>query len=430
MDLQMDKRWNRRAVPVGEAQRRLLSCVEPLPAETVPLWEGGGRYLAMQAEATADWPPFARAGMDGYAVRAEDVRAASPDSPVRLRVIGSVAAGESAAAALAPGTAVRIMTGAAVPDGADAVVMLEQTAPAGASGEPAVLIKQPADPGRNIAPRGEEFRRGDAIAGPGERLAPGHIAQLGAFGYAELRVHRRPKAAVLATGAELLPVGAALEPGRVRDSNSAMLAALIAGCGAEPVLLGRAPDDPAAVDRAVAAALREADVVVTTGGVSVGDRDVMAALLHRPPAGGAFAKARILFERTAMRPGSPTSAALVDGKPVIMLSGNPGACFVGFELLARPLLLRMAGSRKPLPRVVQAVLAAPVNKPSPHDRYVRARLYAEGGVLYGEPLAFAKSSMMASLPGTDALLRIPSGSAGAPKGALVDALLPAECPGR
>lgn len=424
-----DRRWNRRAVPVGEAQGRLLDCVEPLPAETVPLWQGGGRYLAEPAEATADWPPFPRAGMDGYAVRAADTRAASPGSPVRLRVIGSVAAGGLADAAIAPGTAVRIMTGAAVPEGADAVVMLEQTAPAAMSGEPAVLVKQPAVPGQHIAPRGGEFRRGDAIAGPGERLAPGHIAQLGAFGYAGLRVHRRPKAAVLATGTELLPVEAALRPGRVRDSNSAMLAALISGCGAEPLMLGRAPDDPAAVDALIAAALREADIVVTTGGVSVGDRDVMAALLREPPAGGVFASARVLFDKTAMRPGSPTSAALLEGKPLIALSGNPGACFVGFELFVRPALLKLAGCRAPLPGIVQVVLAAPVDKPSPHDRYVRARLYAKDGILYGEPLPHLKSGMMASLPDTGVLLRIPSGSAGARQGEPVAALIPADWPG-
>ncbi|CAM4489445.1 molybdopterin molybdotransferase MoeA [Paenibacillus tarimensis] len=432
MSLQGEARFNRRAVKVAEAQRRVLEAVQPLPPETAALWRCGGRYLAQSCEATVDWPPFARAGMDGYAVHAADTAQATAEQPAVLRVTGTVAAGQVYAGTVQPGTAVRIMTGAAVPAGADAVVMLEQTAEAAEPGPRSVLVKAPALPGQNVAPRGEEFRRGAVIARPGTRLGPGHIAHLGTFGYAELQVHRRPRVAIFATGTELLPVGAPLEPGRIRDSNSAMIAALVESCGGEALPLGRLADDPAAVSLALEAALDEADAVITTGGVSVGDYDVMAVIM-RKLRGGASNRADavmpeaaahgLLFDKVAMRPGSPTSAAMVNGKPLWALSGNPGACHVGFELFVRPALRRMQGSSSPLHRTVNARLGASVGKGSPHDRYVRAVLGERDGRWTADLLAFNKSSMMASLPEANALVRIPAGPAGAEAGAEVSVLL-------
>ncbi|EXX86717.1 molybdopterin biosynthesis protein MoeA, partial [Paenibacillus darwinianus] len=242
MDFQGKTRFDRRAVRVDEAQRRLLEAVRPLAAEPVPLWRCVGRYPAEHSYATADWPPFARSGLDGYAVQAADIAQATPERPALLRVIDTIAAGQVSTAIVEPGTAVRIMTGAAVPEGADAVVMLEQTAnaPAAGPGETAsVLVKQPVASGRNIASRGEEFSCGSGIARPGERLRPGHIALLGTFGYAELSVVRRPRVAIFATGTELLSIEAPLEPGRIRDSNSSMVAALVKDAGCEPLPYGR-----------------------------------------------------------------------------------------------------------------------------------------------------------------------------------------------
>ncbi|WP_245948338.1 gephyrin-like molybdotransferase Glp [Paenibacillus sambharensis] len=459
MSLQGEARFNRRAVKVAEAQRRVLEAVQPLPPETAALWRCGGRYLAQSCEATVDWPPFARAGMDGYAVHAADTAQATAEQPAVLRVTGTVAAGQVYAGTVQPGTAVRIMTGAAVPAGADAVVMLEQTAEAAEPGAQAVLVKAPAVPGQNVAPRGEEFRCGAVIARPGTRLGPGHIAHLGTFGYAEVQVHRRPRVAIFATGTELLPVGAPLAPGRIRDSNSAMIAALVESCGGEAIPLGHIADDPAAVSLALEAALDEADAVITTGGVSVGDYDVMAVIMRNlrgaaatragaeDPEGAAHdllgavvregaqlelpgqgavprgAGHGLLFDKVAMRPGSPTSAAMVNGKPLWALSGNPGACHVGFELFVRPALRRMQGSSSPLHRTVNARLGAAVRKGSPHDRYVRAVLGERDGLWTAELLAFNKSSMMASLPEANALVRIPAGPEGAEAGAEVTALL-------
>ncbi|MBD2867850.1 molybdopterin molybdotransferase MoeA [Paenibacillus arenilitoris] len=428
-------RFNRRAVKVGEAQRLVLAAADGLRcgSELVPLRESGGRRLAQTLCASSDWPPFARAGLDGYAVRAADTAQASPEMPATLRVVDSVAAGGIALAAVEAGTAARIMTGAAVPEGADAVVMLEQTAEATLpGGAAAVLIKRAARPGQNIAPRGEEFRLGAALAAPGTVVRPGHVALLGTFGYAEVPVQKRPRVAVFATGSELLPVAAPLAPGRIRDSNSAMVAAMIEQSGAEPMLCGALPDDPDAVAAALERVWDDADLIVTTGGVSVGDYDVMSDIIRRVKSGSwtgaghdeGRQACRVLFDRVAMRPGSPTSAAMLGDKLLLSLSGNPGACFVGFELLVRPALQRMQGVRDALPRAVTARLAAAVDKPSPHDRYVRTRLiYEADGRIAADPLAFSKSSMMASIAESDGLAVIPSGSLGAKAGELVEVLL-------
>ncbi|GKU76079.1 molybdopterin molybdenumtransferase [Paenibacillus sp. L3-i20] len=419
----------RRAVKVDEAQQHILTAAtgQTMASELVPLAECGGRRLAQQLAATSDWPPFARSGLDGYAMRAADTAQATPDAPASLRIVATVAAGGIAAATVEQGTAARIMTGAAVPRGADAVVMLEQTAEAVlAGGEEAVLIKAAARPGQNVAPRGEEFRLGSPLATPGTVIRPGHIALLGTFGYANVPVYRRPRVAVFATGSELLPVDAPLAPGRIRDSNSYMVAAMIRESGAEPLLCGTLPDKPEAVLAALARVREQCDIVITTGGVSVGDYDVMADIF-RGMASHSTEQTRhsyTLFNRVAMRPGSPTSGGVVDGKLVIALSGNPGACFVGFELFARPALRAMQGDACPLLRSVKATLVTSIGKGSPHVRYVRIRLQQNSdGSLLADPLAFSKSSMMASLADADGLAVIPSGSVGAEAGDLIEVLL-------
>ncbi|MFC4812744.1 gephyrin-like molybdotransferase Glp [Paenibacillus sp. GCM10023250] len=431
---QEEARFRRRAVKVDDAMELVIAAAVPGRRETVPLWEAGGRRLAEAVAATTDWPPFARAGLDGFAVRSADTALASPGLPATLRVVGAVAAGELASADVAPGTAVRIMTGGAVPPGADAVVMLEQTADARLDGHAAVRVKSAARPGQNVAPQGEEFRRGSAIAAPGELLRPGHVALLGTFGYAAVPVYARPRVAVLATGAELLPVEAPLAPGRIRDSNSAMVAALIAQAGGVPAMLGRVPDEPDAAARAVADALASCDMLITTGGVSVGDYDVMAALLRgigeatadgEAPGSQLPPDSRLLFNKAAMRPGAPTSAAIVSGKLLVALSGNPGACFVGFELFARPAIARLQGASPELARPKQATarLVGGFAKGSPHERFVRARIRTESGVQYADPLAFGKSSMLASIPAADGLIRLKPGASGAAEGDVVDVIL-------
>ncbi|OUS74001.1 hypothetical protein B1748_21920 [Paenibacillus sp. MY03] len=429
-----DGRFNRRAITPEEAQRRVVAAARTVGSELAPLAESGGRRLAESLRATSDWPPFPRAGLDGYAVRAADTAGAAPDSPALLRAAAAVAAGELAAAALAPGTAARVMTGAAVPEGADAVVMLEQTAEASlAGGAAAVLVRAAALPGQNVAPRGEEFRLGSLLAEPGMLLRPGHAALLGTFGYADVPVYRRPRVAIFATGSELMPVAAPAAPGRIRDSNSAMVAWMAEQSGAVPWLCGTLPDDRAAVEEALRRASEEADLIITTGGVSVGDYDVMACLLRELGAAGTrvygagadeVRESGLLFNKVAMRPGSPTSAAIYEDKLLLCLSGNPGACFVGFELFARPALLAMQGCASPLPRKITAKLELSVSKGSPHIRFVRSLLrYGEDGIIYADPLAFSKSSMMASIADAEGLVIIPAGPQGLEAGEWAQVML-------
>ena len=422
-------RFNRRAVPVRDAQERLLTALnrveQPRLVEHTALWESNGRRLAQALSATSEWPPFPRAGLDGFAIRSADVQDASADKPVTLRVIDAIAAGEVSRAIVESGTAVRLMTGAAVPEGADAVVMLEQTAHALMAGGTAVQVKHAAAPGQNVAQPGEEFRLGSALSGPGTLITPGHIAVFGTFGYAEVSVFAKPRIAVFATGGELLPVGAQLEPGRIRDSNSAMLAALVARSGGEPVLFGALPDRLDQVTAAIDVALASCDGVMTTGGVSVGDYDVMAEFMNSIAESGEYnrAPAEVLFSKVAMRPGSPTSAAIIGDKPLLALSGNPGACYVGFELFGRPFIRHRLGDEAALSVTVQAQLLHDIDKGSPHERFVRCRLVVQDGQLQADPLGYGKSGMMASLPETHGLIRVASGSRGAAAGEQVEVLL-------
>lgn len=487
--LQGASRFNRRAIKVGEAQRRILHACLSGRVEHVPIGQAAGRRIAAALTATSDWPPFVRSGLDGYAVVSADTASASPGEPVELAVVDHVAAGGQSKRPVQAGMAVRIMTGAAVPEGADAVVMLEQTLELRGNGELRVGIKQPAAAGQNVAKAGQEFREGDEIAAPGTLIRPGHIALLATFGYESVPVYARPRVGILSTGSELLPVGADLAPGLIRDSNSMMIAALVTEAGGEPHLLGQITDDLAAVREALFLAAAEYDVLLTTGGVSVGDYDVMAAFMRalnngdndawehaitdgqdragssdaeittalatkipgsgmawqeraasgdqdranaqspaeesEPGPSDASGTTTLLFNKVAMRPGSPTSAALVGGKPIIALSGNPGACYVGFELFARPVIKQLQGVSEgaALPRVSTATLTADFEKGSPHERFVRTRLFVKDGVQFADPLAFNKSSMMASLPDSDGFIRIPAGPSGAAAGSLVEVIV-------
>ncbi|MEF3306473.1 molybdopterin molybdotransferase MoeA [Paenibacillus sp. GYB003] len=413
-------KFGRTGVTVEEAQRRIaerigIGCTG---TERVGLLEAFGRRLAEPIFADAPLPHFRRSGLDGYAVRAADTAGATPQSPARLRVTETIACGAVPAADVAPGTAARIMTGAAVPEGADAVVMLEMTEAEDRDGVRFVLVGKPMEPGANVAGIGGEAETGRLVLEAGSVVSAGETAVLAAFGHSVVTVARRPKVAIVATGAELLPVDAPapLAPGRVRDSNSAMVAALVREAGGTPILWGAVDDDPSAAAFAVRSALAEADAVVTTGGVSVGDYDVMTDFCRTWDG-------ELLFDKVLMRPGSPTSAGVRDGRPLFMLSGNPGACYVGFELLVRGALLLMQRSSEPAYRAVQAVLGEGQYPGIALRRYVRGRCHSENGTLVVVPTGADKSSHLVSLPGTDCLIVVPPGGRGVRAGDAVSALV-------
>lgn len=408
----------REAIPVEEAVRRIMERIGPLPAERVPLMDSFGRRLAEPVYADAPVPHFRRSGLDGYAIRAADTVGATPQSPARLHVVETVPCGAVPQTAVTPGTAVRIMTGAAVPEGADAVVMLEMTASAAEDGRTYALVYKPMASGANVTPIGLEAAAGERLLTPGRLILAGETAILAATGRSAVSVARSPRVAIIATGAELLPIDAAspIEPGRVRDSNSAMVAALVREAGGTPFMFGTVADELSAASDAVMRALEEADAVVTTGGVSVGDYDVMAELCRSWDG-------ELLFDKVVMRPGSPTSAGIRRGRPLFMLSGNPGACYVGFELFVRAALLRMQGAQEPPHYAVQATLEGGEYAGIALKRYVRGCFRAENGVLYVKPMGADKSSSLVSLAGTECLIVVPPGGRGAKPGEAVTALV-------
>jgi len=313
---------------VAQARQRILDQVGRLAAEDVPLREAAGRVLAEEVRATTDVPGFTNSAMDGYAVLARDVAAAGPANPVRLPLRGEVRAGVAPPHPLQAGTAIRIMTGAPVPAGADAVVRVEDTA----EEDGAVLIRASVSAGTSLRAAGSDLRAGDLVAAPGRVVSPGVIGVCAAAGRTSLRCLRRPSVMVLTTGDELRDVGEPLEPGQIVNTNRYTLAAAVEEAGGLVLDAGVARDER----EQIAAALRQAaaaDLVISSGGVSMGAYDLVRDLLAQ--------EGRIDFWQVALRPGKPLAFGSVRGVPLIGLPGNPVSSLVAFELFARPALLKM-----------------------------------------------------------------------------------------
>ncbi|MCZ8517763.1 molybdopterin molybdotransferase MoeA [Paenibacillus filicis] len=410
----MEFRFGRKAIALEEAQRIVLSLVRKQEEEQVSLPEAFGRRLARDVAADTPVPHFRRSGVDGFAVRASDCAAASPIRPATLTVVETLSAGMVPQRRLERGQAARIMTGGVVPDGADAVVMLEMTDRLEQTSELPyhVQICKSMEAGENVTPIGHEAQRGELLLRKGRRIGPGETAILAAFGHAVVPVFRRPRVAIFSTGSELLPVEVPLTEGKIRCSNSFMLAAQVMEAGGEPIMSPILPDDVREVELRLRAALESADAVVTTGGVSVGDKDVLVELFERWDG-------EVLFNKIKMRPGSPTSLGIWRGKPLFALSGNPGACYVGFELLMRPYLRAAMGSDAPLPDEATAILETDYRKGSAYPRYIRGTTRVEDGKLKVRPAGRDKSSIMVSIKDADCLICLPAGGTGAAQGELV-----------
>ncbi len=324
--------------PLEDAQRDVLAAVPALPVVTVALDDARGLALAEPVAAPHDIPPFANSAMDGYAVRAADVA----DVPVRLDVTEDVAAGHVAAGRVEPGSAIKIMTGAPMPDGADAVVRVEDTEP----GPSSVVINASVEVGTALRRAGGDVEAGVLVFEAGTRLSPPHLAVLSSLGVARPTVGRRPVVAILSTGDEVLPPDAAeLAPGQIRDTNRPLLRALLAELGADVVDLGIVGDDARALRSLIERGAAVADAVFTSGGVSMGEYDLVKQVLAE--------LGSIEFWKVAMQPAKPFAFGLVDGTPLFGLPGNPVSVMVAFEQFARPALLEMMGSRALFrPRVV------------------------------------------------------------------------------
>jgi molybdopterin molybdotransferase len=395
-------------ISFDEAREAILCAIEPLPAESVPLAEALGRVLAEDVVADADLVPYARSAMDGYALRAADIGAAAPGCPIKLPVAGKVLA-EKGEAVLAAGTAMVITTGAPVPRGADVVLPYEQVERNG----DAIVVSAPAPPGNCIFPPAEDVRRGDLLLSRGDVLRPATLALLAFVGKPRARVHRRPRVGVVCTGNELVEVTATPGHGQIRNSNAYTLSALISECGAEARLGGTAPDDRAELRRLLEAPREGAHLLITTGGASVGERDLGKSVL-------AELGADIRFSGVALRPGKPTVFALWGGVPVCVLPGNPAAAFVGFYEFVRPVLLRLAGRRSTELPTLRATLRGQV-KSKPGLRYIiLAQLALTSDGFEVSPLPNQCSVLVRTSAEANALILLPEGPASFETGDMVE----------
>lgn len=371
---------------IDDALSLVLARARPLGVEDVAVARAAGRIVAERAVAQTDLPPFRSSAMDGYAVRAAD-------TPGALRVVGQSAAGRPATRRLQAGEAIAISTGAVVPEGADAVVPVERT-----TGEVEV---EAVDEGDNIRPRAGDTRAGDEVVEAGMRLRPAQLGALAAAGVATVHCARRPRVAVLATGTELRAPGEALRPGEIYESNSVMLAAQLESAGAEVTVLQAVRDDESATRSALEEGLGF-DVLVTSGGVSVGPHDLVRGAL-------AELGAEEIFWRVAVKPGKPIAFSRRGATLVFGLPGNPVSSLVGFELFVRPALLALQGARDPRPPYLPGVLGGPVRCEERRDQLVRARTRIENGVVVLDPLTGQDSHMIVRSAAAAALVRVPRG---------------------
>jgi len=403
-------------IGVAAARRAILAGVVPLPIEEVPLLDALGLVLADTITATADIPPFRNSAMDGYAVRAADLRAATRTMPARLRVIAEGPAGYAPRGTVTRGTAIRIMTGAPLPPGADTVVRFEETDeptrdPAHAAAEPEVAVFVAQGPAINVRETGEDLRAGSVALAAGTALRPAELGVLASLGYGRVRVHRRPQIAIVSTGDEVVPAGQPLAPGQIRDSNSTTLAALVRRYGGVPRLLGVARDTVAELTATLTAA-RDADLILTSGGVSMGDYDMVKDVLR--------AEGRIDIWQVRMKPGKPLAYGQLGGKPFLGLPGNPVAAYVSFELFARPIILRQLGHATLDKPTIRARLAERVRNGGGRQHYVRALVTAGPDGPIVRPTGEQGSGVLTALTRANGLIVIPEGVEALAADALVE----------
>ncbi|MGE1119623.1 molybdopterin molybdotransferase MoeA [Bacillus altitudinis] len=407
----------RQPIPVEEAVKKVHQFQKHGQVEWVPLKNSLGRWLAEDILADHDVPAFDRSPYDGFALRAEDTKDASSEHPVEFEVIDHIGAGIVSAKTIGPFQAIRIMTGAKIPKGANVVIMLELTKTFEKDGKSMMSLKRPLKKGDNISRQGEETLKGNVMIKKGSKVTPGVTAILATFGYAVVPVVKKPVIGIISTGTELLQVSDAMVDGKIRNSNLSMVYAQVLDAGGEPLDLGGVSDDFDQSYEAVKAALSKVDMLITTGGVSVGDFDFLPAIYEK-------LGADVLFNKVAMRPGSVTTvAALPNGQLLYGLSGNPAACFVGFELFVKPIIYKWCLKENPFPVFAEAKLTHDFPKANPFTRFVRASLDFAGSQLSVTPTGLDKSSAVTSIAHADCFIVLPGGTRGFSTGDQVSVLL-------
>ncbi len=351
--------------PLPDAQERVMDLVRPMETAAVPIGDARRLVLAQRVVSEENIPPFANTGMDGFAVRAADTSGATPEAPVALSIAGTIAAGSVADRPLQQGEAMRIMTGAPVPEGADAIVMVELTEVD--ADDATVLCKAEVAVGNHVRPAGDDLVAGTVLFEPGIVIGPAHIGMFATLGMTDVAVVKRPRVGVFSTGDELITGPQPLGPGQIRDSNRPQLLALVAEAGLEPVDLGWLPDDEAVIERALRDGAAQCDALLTSGGVSMGDFDFVKTLLRR--------LGEMNWMQIAIKPAKPFAFGTILGTPIFGLPGNPVSSAVSFELLARPALLKMMGYADTQRRSVWALADEPLlRNPDGKTHFTRVRV--------------------------------------------------------
>ncbi len=375
-------------LPYDDAVRLVTASFRPLPPIRLPLDEALGLVCAEDIRSTIDVPGFPSSAMDGYAVRAADTQ----NPPVALAVAGELTAGGEILAALGPGTAATIMTGGVVPEGADAIVPWEDTD----RGTDTVTIHSAASPGKHVRPAGEDVAAGSIVVRAGEVLTAVRLGVIASIGDADVPVHRRPRVAVLSTGDEITAPGGALSAGHVYDANSTLIAALLRSAGADLADVATVRDDPVAISSWLADASRSADLIVTSGGASVGSHDWLREVLERD--------GDLTMWRVAVKPGKPVALGRIAGAPVIVLPGNPGSAFAAMHCFVIPAVRTMLGG-DPAHRAIDARLAEPVRGSANRTNLARVRIDSDRAI----PLAAQSSVVLSNLIGADGFAIVPPG---------------------
>jgi len=405
--MMLDKRT---PIPVDEAIAHCMARAALMPTISIPLAQSLHYYTAEDITATYDIPMFDKSPYDGYAVRSADTIGADGEHRIAFRTIDHIGAGEVSSHTLKPYEAVRIMTGAPIPEGADAVVMLEQTVDT----TDGFTVRKSFDQGENISVQGEECRQGELILPAGTLITPGVQAVLATFSYATIHVRKKPVVALIATGSELTAIDAPLLPGKIRNSNGPMIAGQLAELGIEAIHYQAEADHYEHLLSTIQTALQTSDIVITTGGVSVGDYDYMPAIYKA-------LNADVLFNKIAMRPGSVTTVASLGQQLLFGLSGNPSACYTGFELLVRPSIKSMMGAANCYVPVIEGVLSEDFKKANPFTRFIRAEYDWHTRTV--KPAGFNKSNAVVAIAKSNSMIILPGGTRGFRAGDAVKVML-------
>lgn len=407
---------NRVPILIEEAISRVMEHKREGEKEYVSIYHCNGRYLSEDIKAIHDVPKFNRSSYDGFAIRAKDTKGASCEMPVEFEIIDEIGAGQVSTKKIGEYQAIRIMTGAMLPRDANAVVMLEKTVERKKNGQTYIKIDHMLHKGENISFQGEDVKKGEVLLKKGTKINPGVVAVLATFGIEQVPVAKKPTIGLFATGTELLEVHEELEEGKIRNSNAYMILAQIERAGAVPRYFGKLPDVMETSFEAIRQKIDSVDMLITTGGVSVGDYDLLPEIYRK-------LGAEVLFNKIAMRPGSVTTVANLNGKLLFGLSGNPSACYVGFELFTNTIIKSLLFIENPRLPIVDAVLKENFPDANSFTRLIRSKVSIVNGKIETRTSGMDKSNIVSSLASANGLTILPGGESGYKCGDIVKVIL-------